>query len=278
MSQTPSGQWEQIRKLSEAYCEAFFKAMKPALQELSKRGTELQEVAQNVGEAIPGITKTAQLASRIAEVNDALKEEGWFVPPLLPEGQITRLHQLTVVNRDSDTAIAELIGYCDDGLAAKIIDAACSHKAFENRTVFLRQALQAHMEGKFALSIPVFLTQAEGAYRQILEVSKISNNAPLYNTKEWKEAFGDDLAGELPITEIVLAVVLRGFSASMSEQFTARVTSIVDLERLRARYPKGFLSRHAVLHGRDNQYATKENSIRALFILDTVRELVNKLL
>ena len=278
MSQIPSGQWEQIRKLSEAYSEAFFKAMEPALQGLSKRSAELQEAAQSVGEAILGITKKAQLARRIEEVNDALRDEGWFVPPLLSEEQITRLHQLTVVNRDSDAAITKLIGYCDDDLAEKIIDAACSHKAFENRAVFLRQALQAHMEGKFALSIPVFLTQAEGVYRQTLEVSKISNNAPLYNAKEWKEALDNDFAGELPITEIVLAATLRGFSASMSEQFTAHVTSMTDLECLRARYPKGFLSRHSVLHGRDNQYATKENSIRALFILDTVRELVSTLL
>ncbi len=282
MSTTSSDEWEQIRKISEAYCEAFFEAMEPARHEFSKRIAAFQKTMQketlSFGKAILSMAKKEQLARKMEEINKTLRQEGWFVPPILSEGQITQLHRLAVVNGDVDAAMSELIGYCEDGLPEKIVDAACSHKAFEHRTAFLRQALQAHVEGKFTLSIPVFLAQAEGTYLQTLEAHGIFNEAYLFKGKEWAEAPIEDCIDELPITEIVFASILRAFSVAMHEQFTARVRSMEDLEQLRVKYPKGFLSRHAVLHGRDDRYNTKENSIRALFILDTVRELVNRLL
>lgn len=282
MNKKPPDQWEQIRKISEAYCKAFFEAMQPAQERFFKRIAAFHEAAQeealNLATAALNLAKKEQLVKKMEQVNDTLAQHAWFVPPLLSEGQITQLHRLAVVNGDANAAIAELIDYCDAGLPEKIVDAACSQKAFGNRTLLLRQALEAHTEGRFALSIPVFLAQAEGAYLQTLEAHGIFDDAYLFKKGEWAKAPVERFIEGLPLTEVLFASTFRAFSVTMCEQFTATVKSTKDLKRLKAKYPRGFLSRHAVLHGRDEGYATKENSLRALFILDTVRELVSRLL
>jgi len=66
VSKTSSDQWEQIRKISEAYCEAFFEAMEPARQGFSQRIAAFQETMQkealSIGKAILSIAKKKQLA------------------------------------------------------------------------------------------------------------------------------------------------------------------------------------------------------------------------
>jgi len=270
-------QWEQARRLSRAYLEAFPKVMRSIEVELSQWCEAVGKESLRLAMAVQNLAREAQLAEMRGQLNDVLAQHAWFVPPLLSPEEVKQLHQIAVVNGDVCAGIEKLVAYCDEGVVEEIVETACRHKAFASRIPILRQALEAHKDGKFALSIPVFLAQAEGAYLEMLEAHGVSDRwTYLFNKEEWNSI--DKLIGELPCTEIVLAETLRAFSTVMCEQFVARVRSFQDLEQLKAKYPEGFLSRHAVLHGRDVGYATKENSIRAAFILDTVREIISLML
>jgi len=269
-------QWEQAHRLSRAYLEVFLKVVRSIEVELSQWCEAVGKERLRLAMTVQNLAREAQLAEMRGQLNDVLAQHAWFVPPLLSPEQVKQLHQIVVVNGDVCAGIEKLVAYCDEDeeVVEKIVDTASRQKAFASRISILRQALEAHKDGKFALSIPAFLAQAEGAYLEMLEAYGVSDRRTyLFDKEEWNSV--EELIGELPCTEIVLAETLRAFSTVMCEQFVARVRSFQDLEQLKAKYPKGFLSRHAVLHGRDVGYATKENSIRASFILDTVREIIS---
>jgi len=218
----------------------------------------------------------AHLAKGMEDLNGALEKHGWFVPPSLSANEVSRLREMVVMRGEADAAVDLLLELCDSGLSGRIIDAACSHRAFEDRVPLLREGLAAHGEGRYALSIPVLLAQAEGAYLGFLEGKGVSSTG-MYKHEEWAASEIEALAALLPLGALVSFTALQGFSKTMYEQFTARVLSAAELAALQARFPRGCLSRHAVIHGRDPAYATRENSAKALFIVDSVRALLDAL-
>ncbi len=267
--------WEAVRGIAEAFAKQFFQAIQPAAASLGEQALALrkaveQEVSVHI-DAIMQLAGKALLAKQIEELNYALADRAWFVPVLLSEDRVRVLHRAAVTDGNVDGAITQLLAYCDEDLAQQIIDATCSQRGFEKRENLLREAYAAHTQGYYALSIPVILAQAEGAYLDMLETHGIVNAAYLFTKDEWDIASVEEFIGMLPLNELMFASALRGFSTSMCKQVTERVRSSSDLDQLRIQYPNGFLSRHGVLHGRDTDYGTRDNSLRSLFVLDTVR-------
>lgn len=228
-------------------------------------------------EFLQDMVRRDRVAKQVEALNSFLEDEGWFVPPILDEEEQVTLLEMVESGKASDAVIQRLLEWCESGGGREIVETASSNWAFSGREALLEQAFEAHEEGKYALSVPVFLSQAEGAYVGVLvSASTSSKDRPgLFQCREPKAI--EDFSGELPLTDVVLHTHLRSFSCALSNQFVKSVWTEKNLEDLRTRYPRGVLSRHGVMHGIDKDYGSLENGVKALFVLDVIRELLDRL-
>ena len=216
-------------------------------------------------------------AKQVRTLNDYLEPVGWFVPPILDEVQRSNLLEMVDSAHPPEVIIDQLILIAQETAARTIVEAAAASWAFSGRAALLEDALAAHEEGKYSLSIPVFLAQAEGAFIGLLVSAGASSE---HRPGLFRRAVPDeivDLVWQLPITEIILHTHMLSFSAALATQFTESVWTAGGLAALRGRYPSGCLSRHGIMHGIDTDYATRENGVKSLFALDVVRELLDYL-
>lgn len=122
------------------------------------------------------------------------------------------------------------------------------------RAAVVAQAFDAHRRGDYALSIPVFLIQAEGVVQDRHRRQLFSKNSQA-NLKL--------LLNELPDDDM-RAILIGAFYVD------------IPLTRNTRELPEGFagLNRHGVLHGTDPNYATLVNSLRAVSLLNFASYLV----
>jgi hypothetical protein len=116
------------------------------------------------------------------------------------------------------------------------------------RAPYLRAAFEAHRDGKHALSIPVFLAQADGMWRDFTnadnEKRSYSRTKGKPRTVKWIASVKRDDLDEALLYPLVAPLPI---SASDGEEV-----------------PDGALVRDRVLRGTDLKYATALNSYRAL--------------
>jgi len=267
--------------LGRAYAEQAVAALFPnGIRDLG----QLEEVAEQVRARVhEHIAAIAQAVSRFAplakeskalhELDDRLASVGWFVPPTLAAESRAELYDLAVAKGDPRGAVDYLKYCCSAGLAREIVDRACSAPITNTRCDLLQPALSAHLHADYILSVPVLLAQVEGAYREWLGAVGQQRNSPFRKASAQELA---DIRGVLDVSDLLLYEHLGTFSRVIPEQLAASVQSPADLTTLRQRFPLGFLSRHAVMHGIDINYGSEENSIKALFVLDVAVELFSR--
>lgn len=214
-------------------------------------------------------------ARRIEKLNAALSMEAWFVPPSLPEKMLTELEKVVTSRDGANEAIALLLDWCTPTQAHRMIESACELDVFRTRKRLLMKALNAFSYGNYILAIPVFLAQADGVFKATLG-KRLGPRNGLFKREEWELKDWSHFTKNQPVEELATAYLLSGFSIAMYEQFVWPVFTKEDFAKLRARFRRHPLSRHAVLHGIDTEYDTQENAVRSVFILDVVRILAAK--
>lgn len=124
------------------------------------------------------------------------------------------------------------------------------------RVALLADAFQAHREGRYGLSIPVMLSQADGVIHDRHQRQLYSKNA------------GTNLQG------VLAKLPDDGMRAMVVAAFYVDTPLIRKTHQL----PPGFdgLNRHAVLHGTDPNYGTEVNGLRAVSILNLASYLVTE--
>lgn len=173
-----------------------------------------------------------------------LMEHGWVFPSVIPVADIE--HIVNLFSSNPDEADQVLCNILDDN-AEHIKDSLI--QSFPSRETVLRDAFEAHDNGKFTLSIPVFLAQADGMWKER------SGNNFFYREIDTTIT---RLAGELHNDSITRALLL-----ALSQQ--EMPLFLTEKDR-----PSDFsaLNRHQVLHGESLDYGTRKNSLQAMAFLD----------
>ncbi len=260
--------------LGRAYVEQVMKSLDSVSDLIEERRRVYREfVNESNLKFLQDAVRRDREVEQVEALNSFLEDQGWFVPPILDEEERVALLEMVESRNASDALIQRLLEWCERGGGRRIVETASSNWAFSGRASLLEEAFEAHEEGKHALSIPVFLSQAEGAFiGWLVSLGSRSKNKPGL----FKKAVANEIENfpweERDFTEIVLHAYLRSFSRTLSSQFTASVWTAADLKDLRTRYSRGYLSRHGVMHGVDTNYASPENSVKALFVIDVLRE------
>lgn len=190
------------------------------------------------------------------EANRKLLEYGWFITPRMTIPGVRRIWELLEQDKVQD-AIKGIKAFYEEGMEAAL-EEAYSHPSFAERRDILDQALSAHKNGHYALSVPVFLAQAEGIAKKDFGLDYLYTK----NKRRIRDAT-EKTGGQFE------RVVIDSFIEYI---FSRLAQNCSDAKRL----TPDVLSRHAVLHGVDIRYHTYDNSLRSYMFLDTLYYLVSR--
>ena len=138
-----------------------------------------------------------------------------------------------------------------DVIEEKLID------SYPHRGHLFRQAFEAHREGKYGLSVPVFLAQADGIFWE-----RTPGRQNLFRSKQRKAYSESAMQISDTYTGIYLHPLLTLLPLWMNEN--ERGDSFVELNR------------HQVLHGESVDYATEQNSLKTISLLSYLHLILNK--
>lgn len=218
------------------------KAVRPALAAVGS-------VVMFLGEAmlkVPGELRASVLH---------LARRGWFFDPHMPLQNMWTTKAL-IESGKPDEADAYMAAHFESRLDEIEAELAAALPA---RVAKFKSAFAAHRRGEYDLSILAFMAQADGVCAEL----------------RGGHFFLKDRGTRKPET----ASYASAFEADFIDQ-VAHLALVVDLpirEQMRLRTANGStgLNRHAVMHGASLDYDTKENSLRALSLLNYVAVALN---
>lgn len=179
-----------------------------------------------------------------------LLDIGWPLPGHLAAIAVDEITEAYHDSRLSGSDVEEIIvdSYTPDRMR-EVISTWEQNKALARRMPVLREVLDAHIERRYHLSIPAILPQIEGVIA---------------------EAFGHQ--GHL-VAKQLASYFNQAVSAS---RLASRSAAKFFVETLQRGFDWGDpiprLSRNAILHGADADYASAANSLRLILFFDILQE------
>ena len=210
------------------------------------------EVQRNV-EAV--VLRCEELHAKHTECLQALTASGWFLRPDTPLTQLQVLKDSLGTNDGFESSAIEL--YFRERLDS--IESELS-EAYPRRRHVLHDAFEAHRTGKYTLSVPVFLSQADGIWRDQF-------GQHFFIWKGRKSTLQDCL------NNVQLQYVVTMLNVLYPREKNNNQLWASEKERDSSR---DTLNRHQVLHGEDVDYAKEENSLKAISLLECFRALDRK--
>ena len=179
-----------------------------------------------------------------------LARRGWFFGPRMPVASIPQLGSAVEgTPNEIDGVVGQHVRRHLDDIEAVLI------KSYPHRSQPLQEAFGAHRECKYALSIPVFLTQADGIFYERFEKHLFSKRGP-----GAVSAFSSEVTGrffQAVLHPLMLAIPLWEDTRRLSDTFEG-------------------LNRHQVLHGMKADYNTEMNSLKTISLLDNLVWVLNR--
>ena len=189
-------------------------------------------------------------------IQAALGAEGWYLSTALDLPALPFLLQAIEEQRldDVETYMVEFARTRID----PTLDAVGT--LWPHRKLILSDAIAAHREERFGLSIPVLLAQADSICYEMLSVSLFTKKRGVPETKRAYHA-------NFPAMDLDDGG-LTGFYLRPLELLTSLNVNTPDAA--------GRLNRHAVLHGHSVDYPSEANGLRAIMVLDYLSDLQEK--
>ena len=232
------------------------------LDRFAERLRQLNEFPKRIAEWEESFRRLVkELPERDRKALRRLGEEGWFFDPDMPItllGNLEALFQEHPLDEMADALSCFLSDFFRkqlDIIEGKLID------SYPRRGRLFRQAFEAHREGKYGLSIPVFLTQADGIFWE-----RTPQNQSLFITKQRKRASGEyasHISGRYIEIWLHPLSLLLPLWMNKSER-DDRSDSFVGLNR------------HQVLHGESTDYDTEQNSLKAISLLSYLQWILSR--
>lgn len=136
---------------------------------------------------------------------------------------------------------------------------------FNIRSELLDDALDAHINGKYSLSIPALLPLIEGFFNSCF--FEYDHKALIKRMKDFlAETNGRDEMIANSLESVLEEYLFRTATFYGSED----KNSYANFKTNSIMLPEQILNRHGVLHGFDHQYISKENSLRVFFTIDSL--------
>lgn len=247
LSELFSSSMEPLRKFQESVVKSF-----TISEELRKSFRELAEKIK-----FSNINLNLNYDDFTEDGKEAVKrmiKNGWYFSGHLP---FTFDELIDVEANELDRMLYAFYDEESDRIFSEIIE------AFPSRKVILQKIQKAYLAGEYELSIPVMLIQSDGIAFELFgeslysKVSVTENGERVSRPKvrnQSKIHFGEDSILDILFFVQLNEVGLLNKSFKQDEEVT-------------------YFNRHAVIHGKSIDYATKENSLRCIAILSFLLEI-----
>ena len=243
MTDDPQPAWPAIGAALEEYAKKF-----PSREEAAKAlGAAHLDALRRSAEQYHKAHRYEELEFNERELKALVRvaENGWF-PSLLPIAlDVANVAQQFEDDPQaaSEWCMAEYT-YQLDTIEDMLITSYPSRKAI------LADAFEAHRNGKYTLSVPVFLAQADGIF------AEESRGGPSVFMERERKTAAADHSDRAPVT--VVKRWLAVFGNVLPLWMSRKDRSSASFEGL---------NRHLVLHGESVDYHTEENSLKAISLL-----------
>lgn len=196
----------------------------------------------------------------------AFRSAGWPIAPSMPRElirRVTKLHQ----NGKTRYATQVIAGYYRRGNCkplAEAVDKWRKRPCFESRMHIIDDALTAHREGKYTLSVPALLAQVEGVMNEYVAMNHLS--AKLGKMPEvYRVVIGDPMSNELATWGIAETLLCQlSTNTYVWTDFSREI--VLPLRKRRT-------TRHTVLHGIMIGYDRESISLKTFLLLDALSAL-----
>ncbi len=245
MKEDKHSSWSELLSFvqqSAATLDDWSKALQPTLTKITETLEEYQPRVEEWSAQAVKVIK--QLPERQRVVLGLLANDGWY---LEPEMGLADLSEAISFYKSNNFQKAREI-LCRHFTSASEAFFARLSEQFPERTEILDAAIGAHSRGEYALSVPVFLAQADGICAEIAGIQLYSkqNGSP-------KLASNQTIKNLEPLTAPFFYPLVVGTPVTASQKEQSAYTDASN--------------RHAVLHGEVSDYNTQINSCRALSLL-----------
>jgi len=231
---------QELRPIITSFLHELGSSLAPVIAQVSKR---LVRVAPSINlffknlEALPNATKASVLA---------MARSGWFFDKEMALGGLFEF--LSAHQKGSLEEIeSELIDHFEERLNSieKVVA-----KKYPRRERILNEAFKAHRDGLYELSVPVFLSQADGISREITNGENYFINDGRKNISKL-------------IDKTIEGSCEKAFFSPLLQKKPLPIS-------VPSRKRGSHMNRHAILHGEDVDYATKPNSLKAVSFLNYI--------
>ena len=252
---------EQFRRRNEEFSKRLAEQWRQCNEEFSKRLAEQQRqiTEQQQKQFAESWRQFEEQFRRLdEEIPDGLQrlgEEGWFLDPEMPASLLQKVERLFDEHPDEIAeGLSNFFRTRLDVIEEALID------SYPHRGHLFQQAFEAHREGKYGLSIPVFLTQADGIFWE-----QTSEKQNLFMSS--RERAYSEYVSQISNSHIV--IYLYPLSIPLPLWMNRN-------ERAERGDPCVGLNRHQVLHGESVDYGTEQNSLKAISLLSYLRWILSK--
>lgn len=270
-----------VSEIERAVAAKFAESVERTLTQVTERQAETfaligaafqglrRQIADQIGEVFATLrTVGAALAPALIEWGAAMRE----MPPRLERAVVAMAHQGWYVDGQHDLSdLWALQAWIDAGETAQVDEHLMTHferrlqdiereliAALPKRAEILRAAFAAHRRGEYVLSVPVLLTQADGACIDLTD----------------HHLFLKSKGSPLPAVATYLADAADQGSAMFLGPMKEERLPLLASEKARQRIAadRGWttwteLNRHQVLHGESVDHGTQLNSLKAVSLL-----------
>ena len=239
-------------------------------QQMKQTTVAVQAFMVDISKRIDEMLKAAKIEAE--KVAPYLSQANLWIPPSIPSLELLhRLKAAISVSEPTPEIITEtFFKYFEEdqwNVLREIVGSWETHPYFKNRMPILRDALEAHIEGKYTLTVPTLLTQVEGVASSILKKTA-GHTVDIMKNVVKNIDYGEFLQAALKDILIDFITSLAGYATIKPEYFTPEKFS--ELLKAKGQLESQVMNRHAILHGVQINYASKENSLRAFLLLDAL--------
>jgi len=176
---------------------------------------------------------------------------GWLPHPIVfPTGVIEVMNEYEANGEDAARAKLDsfYVEVCTNEKLTEMMQEWEQKPLLQRRMPILKQALDAHIEGKYFIALPIFLTQMEG-----ILVDGYVHRGELYSQKR-RDLLEKALSNRqwLSFDEAILNIIAFKVFNSFKH----------------GEVPSFEINRNAILHGASTEYGTHINSLKCILLFD----------
>lgn len=217
------------------------------------------------------LRQAKEVFERDKELRNAIIKSGWWLTPSLmslPYGTLSRAAKkyTTGGSRAITSMFFSVYHSNQNQLLENTVSSWNSNKFFKPWEKTIKQALKAHVNGDYSLSIPTLLVVAEGVANKYCSIR-------MKGVKIGRNHGNEKISKALRRSGLDNADVQKDLEMLDIDIFFAAIDSKVYGDTKSLRKTRGFrhlLNRHAVFHGISPHYGTQKNSLQCFMLLDVM--------